>query len=298
MAATLKVSVCLVLVSITLAQNSKSLDERFEVLEQEFAAEKARMRSELESTREALDFTRSQLRETKSQLFETQRLLENQPGPTMMPSESNSETVIGLDHSLKSRTLSQILQLWKQNMTQGDHDRTPTLPKYPITLSEAEGESKLNQPEPLPGTRRMSLRGITDLQAISFHAELGIPADGLKILQTVVFDSAPLNTDGVYNSNNGVFTSPTSGTYYFTVTIMVFPNEKIETELVVNGNQALLTFAAGTSTFNQGTSSTSVNLQTGDRVWVRILNVPTIRAGINIRIMGGGWSSFTGFLIR
>ncbi|XP_060073458.1 complement C1q tumor necrosis factor-related protein 5-like [Ylistrum balloti] len=287
MAATCRVSLCLLLVSVTFAQNSISLEDRFEMLEREFATEKAKMNSEIESTRNALDMTRSQLQETQSQLWETRKQLAvtypgglHNPGTTNFQNEHGhkSENVLGWNNTTKSRALSQIMEKWIQNATRAQGGRIPSIP--------------------VPGTNRRNRRQAINFNAIAFHAELGIPVDSLKVQQAIVFDTTTLNTNMAYSENNGVFTCQETGTYFFTVSIMVFPQEKVETEMVVNGNQMLLTFAAGTTAFGQGTSSTAVHLQQGDRVWVRILNVPTLSTGTNIRVMGGGWSSFTGFLIQ
>lgn len=310
--------------AVTLAQNPNPLDDKLEEMQQDFAAEKDRMGSELQATREALDFTRAQLRKTQAKLLITEKLLGEQPEPSMKLSKF--ENINGQTNTTKSLSLSQILQLWKQSMlhSQVNHDRNPLLPEDvihvdgtqsvyngpdaaeltttspmdPIKMARYE-EAHRNAPSlPLQSTRRQLTgpTGSNGPEAISFNTELGVPADGLKALQTVIFDTATVNVDGAYNVQNGVFTTPVNGVYHFTVTIMVFPHEKIETELVVNGRQALLTFGAGTTEFSQGTSSAIIRLESGDRVWVRILS--TTGQGINSHLMGGGWTSFSGFQIR
>ncbi|OWF34487.1 Complement C1q tumor necrosis factor-related protein 6 [Mizuhopecten yessoensis] len=106
-----------------------------------------------------------------------------------------------------------------------------------------------------------------------------------------------MNEGSAYSNLTGVFTCPKAGMYYFSVTIMVWGHDEFETELVHNGVNIMLNYAAGESHVNQATNSVVIRLNEGDKVWVRILENPGINNG-NIRIYGGGWTTFTGFRIQ
>ncbi|OWF53198.1 uncharacterized protein LOC110446666 [Mizuhopecten yessoensis] len=320
MATMCSVLLCLLLANLALAQNSTSLEDRFAALEREFAFEKASLRSELKSTKDDLEITRSQLRITRSQLLDTRTEI-NAMQPTkindaettnldMEDEHSNMQTsdVFDWNKAIKSRALSQILDKWVKKATtiltkpcehaQGDHSQTKQGPELPIALPKTAAQNQPISSMTLSEPRRRSRRNADSQQVTAFHAELGIPAENLRSQQAIIFDSSTLNIGLGYKEDSGIFVCPEAGIYYFTVTIMVFPQEKVETEMVINGDQVLLAYSAGTTGFNQGTSSTVVRLEDGDLVWVRILDNPALNTGVNIRVMGGGWSTFTGYKIK
>ncbi|OWF44640.1 complement C1q-like protein 4 [Mizuhopecten yessoensis] len=132
---------------------------------------------------------------------------------------------------------------------------------------------------------------------IAFSTQLGPEKNNLGVHQTLIFEGNVMNEGSAYSNLTGVFTCPKAGMYYFSVTIMVRAHDEFETELVHNGRNIMVNYAAGESQFKQATNSVVIRLNEGDKVWVRILENLGINNG-NIRIYGGGWTTFTGFRIQ
>ncbi|XP_069108058.1 complement C1q-like protein 4 [Argopecten irradians] len=132
---------------------------------------------------------------------------------------------------------------------------------------------------------------------ISFSSQLGPPKNHLGVHQTLIFERNVMNEGSGYSNLTGVFTCPKAGMYYFSVTIMVDSGDQFETELVHNGRNIMVNYAAGETYDNQATNSVVMRLDVGDKVWVRILENAGVNHG-NIRIYGGGWTTFTGFRIQ
>ncbi|OWF53199.1 heavy metal-binding protein HIP-like [Mizuhopecten yessoensis] len=132
-------------------------------------------------------------------------------------------------------------------------------------------------------------------QKTAFSAQMRPSIDHLVIHQTIVFESVVLNEGGAYDNLTGVFTCPVEGVYYFSVSIMSWTDEDIETVLVVNGGRVVSNYAAGQQHFNVGSSSVVVRLKVGDKVWVHV--VPSLNNPPNIRMIGRGWTTYTGFMI-
>ncbi|XP_033740579.1 complement C1q-like protein 4 [Pecten maximus] len=141
-------------------------------------------------------------------------------------------------------------------------------------------------------------RVVNDVEpVIAFSSKLGTGKDHLGIHQTLIFEGNIMNEGAAYSNTTGVFTCPKAGMYYFSVTVMVWPHDQFETELVHNGNNIMVNYAAGETFHNQATNSVVIRLDVGDQVWVRILKNSGVNTG-NIRIHGGGWTTFTGFRIQ
>ncbi|XP_048780954.2 uncharacterized protein LOC125683636 [Ostrea edulis] len=92
----------------------------------------------------------------------------------------------------------------------------------------------------------------------------------------MIFPHVITNIGGGYNSRNGVFTAPTSGTYVFFTTIVSWDDGAISTDIVLNGNSQVRTHASSTGfqqptfyVYETGTNLVCLHLQVGDRVWVR-----------------------------
>lgn len=95
-------------------------------------------------------------------------------------------------------------------------------------------------------------------------------------LTDMIYRDVITNLGGGYNPGNGVFTAPVGGTFVFFTTVVSWDNHSINTDIVLNGNSKVRTFAEsrGFSTPNQyvyqtGTNLVVLQLQVGDRVWVR-----------------------------
>ncbi|XP_071103371.1 complement C1q tumor necrosis factor-related protein 2-like [Haliotis cracherodii] len=110
---------------------------------------------------------------------------------------------------------------------------------------------------------------------------------------TIVFDNVLLNTAGAYNSSNGVFTALFYGIHYFSATIRADSNTALTTGVVKNGLVVSRIASLATSGDGQGSVSITLNLDPGDRVWVRADQ----NASGQLRTQSG-WNVFTGFQLN
>ena len=121
--------------------------------------------------------------------------------------------------------------------------------------------------------------------------------ENLSLQDTVKFQNLITNDGNGFDCISGIFRAPTAGLYYFNVVILSHVTEDMETEIVKNGVGTVRTYSGDSTTWNSGTQSTTLYLELGDEVWVRILSaVPSVNNG-NVRVFGYGFSSFSGFLI-
>ena len=127
--------------------------------------------------------------------------------------------------------------------------------------------------------------------SIGFTARLSQHVTSLGNKATVVFDDTVSNFGSAYSTTTGIFTAPTSGTFFFFASIMSHANEYLETEIVVNGVRVALMYGYGNNRFDQGTNAAVVGLEEGDKVWVRHVGQE------GLKVYGGTWSSFSGFHI-
>lgn len=119
----------------------------------------------------------------------------------------------------------------------------------------------------------------------------------MNLQDTVKFQNLVTNDGNGFDHISGIFRAPIRGLYFFSVVILSHAGEDMETEIVKNGDGYFRTYSGDSTTWNAGRQSTVLQLDTGDQVWIRILNlVPSVNNG-NVRIFGYGFSSFSGFLI-
>ncbi|XP_063406253.1 cerebellin-1-like [Mytilus trossulus] len=133
-------------------------------------------------------------------------------------------------------------------------------------------------------------------QSVAFFAVMTDHQQHLGIHQTVGFQRAVTNVGNGWDGQANVFKAPRAGLYYFSATIMSHYAEDIETELVMKGVPIVYSYDGDKATHGVGTLSAVLNLSIGDDVWIRIYNNPVANDG-NVRVYGGAWSWFSGFLI-
>ncbi|VDI59629.1 Hypothetical predicted protein [Mytilus galloprovincialis] len=133
-------------------------------------------------------------------------------------------------------------------------------------------------------------------QSVAFFAVMTDHQQHLGIHQTVGFQRAVTNVGNGWDGQANVFRAPKAGLYYFSATIMSHYAEDIETELVMKGVPIVYSYDGDKATHGVGTLSAVLNLSVGDDVWIRIYNNPVKNDG-NVRVYGGAWSWFSGFLI-
>lgn len=111
---------------------------------------------------------------------------------------------------------------------------------------------------------------------VAFTAGVAHGVLGDETRTDIIYRDVITNLGGGYNPINGVFTAPVSGTYVFFTTVVSWGDESISTDIVLNGNSQVRTFAESRefhypeqNVYQTGTNLVCLQLQVGDRVWVR-----------------------------
>ena len=113
----------------------------------------------------------------------------------------------------------------------------------------------------------------------------------------VKFDEVSVNEGNHFNSGDGIFVAPVSGTYQFSWTTITTNNKLAETELRVdNVIQETLHIALGSSAGNlSGTKVVLCKVTKDDHVWIQTSNVYATNV---FYVANAAKSSFTGMLIH
>jgi hypothetical protein len=126
---------------------------------------------------------------------------------------------------------------------------------------------------------------------IAFSAALSQSEVDLRQGDTIIFDKVFANIGSAYNSNTGVITAPTKGAYLVSLAMSVENGQQFYLVLTKEGAH-LFDIYADSTTNNEFTSTTKewiIDLNQGDRVWVR--------SGTNGQLHGNLHSMITGFLL-
>lgn len=114
----------------------------------------------------------------------------------------------------------------------------------------------------------------------------------------LVFNAAPTNIGGHYNRFSGVFTTPQSGTYVFTLTSYCSPGGYFSPELMVNANvfDGIVCDALGADWYRTASSTAVAHINQGDVIFIRTHhNITTsgdISSYITARTSFAGWFLF------
>jgi hypothetical protein len=113
----------------------------------------------------------------------------------------------------------------------------------------------------------------------------------------VKFDEVSVNEGNHFNSGDGIFVAPLSGTYQFSWTTITTSNKLAETELRVdNVIKETLHIALGSSAGNlSGRKVVLCKVTKGDHVWIQTSNV---HATNFFYVANAAKCSFTGMLIH
>lgn len=140
-----------------------------------------------------------------------------------------------------------------------------------------------------------SPRLLATSNSIAFHAIVSNIVQHIEERQAVVFDLIHLNVGGAFQSDQGIFTAPTSGLYVFSVSIATHQSNsthEIDAALVKNGHLYGLVIGHGEGLrSDQGSITITMQLEVGDEVWVEI-TWPQVSA---VRGSRYGETTFTGF---
>ncbi|XP_071145634.1 uncharacterized protein [Mytilus edulis] len=132
---------------------------------------------------------------------------------------------------------------------------------------------------------------------VAFSSTMDSHKENLGIGQTVLFEHVITNIGNGLDPNTSIFKAPITGVYHFDVIIMSHFGEDMETEIVKNGNGLVRLYSGNGDTWGVGMQAIVIQMNAGDDVWVRVYNNPDVNDG-NIRVFGGFWSSFSGFLLQ
>lgn len=119
--------------------------------------------------------------------------------------------------------------------------------------------------------------------------------------QPVIFDAVKLNVGSAYNNLHGIFTASITGTYLFTTTLSVQPNNSYHTAFVKNNatNEIGYLYTDPLNLWLERSTTVLVHLNAGDEVWMICLSDSRIEGDHN-----HGWegandfhSHISGFLI-
>ena len=142
-----------------------------------------------------------------------------------------------------------------------------------------------------------SLTGQTNVhRPISFFVRLS-QTTTLNKNSIVKFDEVSVNEGNHFNSGDGIFVAPVSGTYQFSWTTITNSNKLAETELRVdNVIKETLHIALGSSAGNLfGRKVVLCKVTKGDHVWIQTSNVHATNV---FYVANAAKSSFTGMLIH
>jgi len=128
---------------------------------------------------------------------------------------------------------------------------------------------------------------------VVFHANVIGPV-GLNDNEMIRFDQVLTNLGSAYDNKIGMFQCPTPGYYVFFVAFLIYPQKRLEAEIVKNGNLIQRVYA-DTQDIGHGPGSNMVivQLQQGDRVWVKVHD----KYHDTGDILDGPWCTFNGFLL-
>ncbi|CAC5405504.1 unnamed protein product [Mytilus coruscus] len=109
---------------------------------------------------------------------------------------------------------------------------------------------------------------------VAFRAYVTGPISNLGDNQIIPFTSVPFDTHKAFHGDSGVFTSPKSGLYVFFCTILVYYEQRLEFEIVKDGYILAYGGSYGNKAehkdYGSGTTSTIVQLNAGENVYVRV----------------------------
>jgi len=119
--------------------------------------------------------------------------------------------------------------------------------------------------------------------------------------QAVIFDAVKLNQGGLYDPVHGIFRTNVSGTYVFTATLSVSPNNNFHVAFVKNtaDNEIGYLYAENLNVWTERSTTVLVHLAVGDEVWMVCLSDSRIEGDWGHAVEGASdfHSHISGFLL-
>jgi len=119
--------------------------------------------------------------------------------------------------------------------------------------------------------------------------------------QAVIFDAVKLNQGGLYDPVHGMFRTNVSGTYVFTATLSVSPNNDFHVAFVKNtaDNEIGYLYSLNMNIWVERSTTVLVHLAAGDEVWMVCLTDSRIEGDKGHVLEGAGdfHSHISGFLL-
>lgn len=117
----------------------------------------------------------------------------------------------------------------------------------------------------------------------------------LGVGQNIIFDDVITNIGNAYNSHQGIFVAPVSGTYVFSATLLSHLGHNSHFYFAKNGSVVSRLYVGGlsssSSTYDTSSQTVILSLNPGDDVSVR-------NADADENIWGDMYTSFAGFLLQ
>ncbi|CAC5414404.1 C1QL [Mytilus coruscus] len=112
-----------------------------------------------------------------------------------------------------------------------------------------------------------------DREKYAFFAHLSSIKESLSDETVVIFDKAPLNVGGGYDTASGKFTCKDAGLYFFSWTTLSQPRKDFTSALFVNGGGIAENIVDNDETGDAMTGSNSavVRLRKGDLAWIGVV---------------------------
>ena len=140
----------------------------------------------------------------------------------------------------------------------------------------------------------MKFSGVAEVPKTAFYLKLSghIPAANNAV---IIFNQKVLDTAGGYNSGNGIYTVPESGTYVFTWTVYCGGREWATTQLMINNIEYGKSIVNSQDSPDTHTSTGLVvaTVKRGDTVFVRF--APSENSGSISSTYG--FNTFSGWIL-
>ncbi|KAK3800489.1 hypothetical protein RRG08_051770 [Elysia crispata] len=125
---------------------------------------------------------------------------------------------------------------------------------------------------------------------VAFFAGLGKSFGPVDKNTDVLFDKVVTNLGGGFSEDTGRFTAPADGTYVFSLTIAAQGRRRAAVELSLNGRMVITVWAESLPYWATSSGTAILNLRTGDKVWLVLLQ----RAAY---LYGYMYSTFSGYCL-